>query len=72
MSSTSSSCETSGFYQDEFCYIVLYATLPYQNQITELDVACSAEDTADDDNTFLVDKEFPEDVSLSMYTSIPC
>ena len=59
-------------YQDEFCHSVLRATLMYQNQITDLDMVWSTEDTADDDSTFLVDKEFPEGVSLSMCTSIVC
>ena len=51
-------------YQEEFCHSVLRATLLYQNQITELDMAWSAEGTADDGCTFLVDKEFPEGMSL--------
>ena len=59
-------------YQDEFCHSIVHGILLYQNQITELDMTWSAEDTADDDSTFLVDKEFPEGVSLSMCTSIAC
>ena len=59
-------------YQDEFCHSVVHTTLMYHRQITELDMTWSAEDTGDDDSTFLVDKEFPEGVSLSMCTSIAC
>ena len=39
-------------YQDEFCHSVLRATLLYQNQITQIDMAWSAEGTADDGSTF--------------------